>query len=487
MQSRRDQAQAHAFVMSRLVSALLRAEPDAPITPLHRFLVGAVCGVLLGGLLLLGSGVYGFFVPGGSKAWRKPGVLVVEKETGARYVVVDGVLRPVLNYTSARLISGGTPKVVTVSRNSLRDAPHGLPVGILAAPDHLPDRKRLNADQWRVCSATRADATGRQLPYVTLEAGSTAAVRAAAADEALVVRTPANQIFLVWNNQRLRVPRAAMLGALGHSAATVRQVGWAWINAVPAGPDLMPAAISDRGAAGPRIDGRPTVVGQMFKVPAVAAGEADQFFVMRSDGLSPLTAVGAALLLADPGSRAAYPAARVAMLGLSPAVLAQSRLSAFSSINDSLPAQPPRLLPIGPDEAPCLRISMHAQGPGVSVGVAAATTSAGPSLGGGADQVVISPGSGLLLRDQPGPEVAEGTRYLLVDSGVRYPIPTDKVAGMLGYGGLAPRPVPGPILALLPVGQPLDPEAARATVPFTTPGTPGRAESSESEGSGARN
>ncbi|MBO4209026.1 type VII secretion protein EccB [Micromonospora echinofusca] len=487
MQSRRDQAQAHAFVMSRLVSALLRAEPDAPITPLHRFLVGALCGLLLGGLLLVGFGVYGFFVPGGSKAWRKPGVLVVEKETGARYVVVDGVLRPVLNYTSARLILGGTPKVVTVSRNSLRDAPHGLPVGILAAPDHLPDRKRLNANQWRVCSASRADAVGRQRPYVTLEAGSAMAVRAAAADEALVVRTPANQSFVTWNNQRLRVPNPAMLGALGYSAATVRQVGWAWINAVPAGPDLVPEPIPGRGSAGPRIDGRATLVGQLFKVPAVAAGDADQFFVVRVDGLSPLTAVGAALLLAARESRAAYPAGRVAMLDLSPAALAQSRLSAISSINDSLPARPPRLLQIGPGEAPCLRIGMKAAGPEVSVGVAAATTSAGPSLGGGADQVVISPGSGLLLRDQPGPDVAEGTRYLLVDSGVRYPIPSDKVTGVLGYGGLAPMPVPGPILALLPVGQPLDPEAARATVPFTTPGLPGRVETDGPEGSGAAN
>lgn len=33
MQSRRDQVQAHLFVMSRLASGMLRAEPDAPDTP----------------------------------------------------------------------------------------------------------------------------------------------------------------------------------------------------------------------------------------------------------------------------------------------------------------------------------------------------------------------------------------------------------------------------------------------------------------------
>lgn len=36
MQSRRDQVQAHLFVMSRLASGMLRAEPDAPDTPTGR-------------------------------------------------------------------------------------------------------------------------------------------------------------------------------------------------------------------------------------------------------------------------------------------------------------------------------------------------------------------------------------------------------------------------------------------------------------------
>ena len=471
MHNRRDQAQAHAFVVGRMVSALLRADPDAPMSPLRRFLVGSVCGLLLGGLMLVGFGVYGFFAPGGSKAWRKPGVLVVEKETGTRYVVVDGVLRPVLNHTSARLILNGAPKVVTVSRNSLRDVRRGLPVGILAAPDYLPDTKRLTASQWRVCSTTRPDSVGVNRPHVTLDVGPTADVPVvAASEEALVVRTPVNQTFLIWNNQRLRVPNPAMLSALGYSAATVRQVGWSWINAVPVGPDLVAEGVSDRGSAGPKIDGQASVVGQLFKVPSVGAGEADQFFVMRTDGLSPLTAVGAALMLADQATRTAYPGGRVTMLELSPATLAQARMSAFSSVNQGLPAQPPRLLQVDPDKAPCLRISMKSDGPEVHLGLAVSPKPSGAPLGSGADQVSITAGTGLLVRDLPGPGVAGGTRYLLVDNGVRYPIPTDDAAAALGYRGVAAMPVPAPILELLPVGSPLDPAAARATVPLVEPG-----------------
>ncbi|MGW0434735.1 type VII secretion protein EccB [Micromonospora sp. NPDC003197] len=485
MQNRRDQAQAHAFVMGRLVSALLRAEPDAPMTPLRRFLVGTICGVLLGGLALVGFGVYGFFSPGGSTAWRKPGVLVVEKETGTRYVVVDGVLRPVLNHTSARLILGGAPKVVTVSRNSLRDAPHGLPVGILAAPDHLPDASRMDANQWRVCSTTRPDATGKEQPHVTLELGTTRTAGSAADGAAVVVRTPANQVFLVWNNQRLRVPNLAMLGALGYSAATVRQVGWSWINAVPAGPDLVAGDVTARGSAGPRLDGRASVVGQMFKVSGVGTGEPDQFFVMLDDGLSPLTPLGAALMLADPATRAAYAGARVTMLELNPATLAQSRLSAYSSVNQALPAESPRLMQVDPGHVPCLSISMTKDGPEVRLTVGEPPEVAKDPFGGGADQIMVAPGSGLLLQDLPGPGVPGGTRYLVVDSGVRYPIPSDEVVKTLGYGAVPALPVPAPILALLPVGRALEPAAARATAPFEAPGPSSTDGARPAGGSGA--
>lgn len=36
MQNRKDQVQAHQFVVARLTAGLLRADPDAPETPLRR-------------------------------------------------------------------------------------------------------------------------------------------------------------------------------------------------------------------------------------------------------------------------------------------------------------------------------------------------------------------------------------------------------------------------------------------------------------------
>jgi type VII secretion protein EccB len=476
MQNRRDQAQAHAFVMGRLVSALLRAGPDAPITPLRRFLVGALIGVIFGCIGMVGFGVYGFFVPGGSTAWRTPGAMVVEKETGSRYVLVDGVLRPVLNYASARLILGRQPKVVTVSRNSLRDAPRGLPVGIVGAPDYLPDAGQLTGRHWRVCSALRPDATGKDKPYVILDVLPTPAAAPADSGQALLARTPAGQLYLIADGRRLSIPQPATLGALGYAADKASLVGWAWINAVPAGPDLTAEDIPARGAAGVQIEGRATMAGQLFKVPGLDASTPEQYFVMRTDGLSPLTPLGAALMLADPATRRSYPGGSPAIAELGRATLAGARMSAISSVNEALPATPPTPMPIGTGQAPCLGLAMTDAGPTVGISVAVPPTAEAAGSGAGAaDLVVVRPGIGLLARALPAPGVADGTLYVLVDTGVRYPISSVEAATALGYAAGLAVPVPAPILSLIPSGLPLDIAAARATVNAAPPtATPSR-------------
>jgi hypothetical protein len=107
-------------------------------------------------------------------------------------------------------------------------------------------------------------------------------------------------------------------------------------------------------------------------------------------------------------------------------------------------------------------------GPTVALGLRAATAPAAPAGQAAdrllADRVVVAPGAGLLIRDQPAPGVADGALYLLVDIGVRFPLHGDKTTSALGYQNATPVSVPAPLLGLFPVGPPLDPESARATV-----------------------
>jgi hypothetical protein len=83
-----------------------------------------------------------------------------------------------------------------------------------------------------------------------------------------------------------------------------------------------------------------------------------------------------------------------------------------------------------------------------------------------ADHVEIGGSQASIVRTLPAPGDTTGntTTYLVTDEGVRYALPRDDTATVLaslGYGGIAPMPVPTFLLALLPLGPTLDPAAAR--------------------------
>src|SRR6202050_1625953 len=143
MRSRRDQVQAHAYVMARLTSALVHGEPDAPESPLRRTGLGSFGGVLLGppggGTLAVAAFlIWGLLSPGGKAATLTAGELVMAKETGARYVYAGHELRPVLNWSSALLLTGGNPAMTVVPAVTLNGIRAGQPVGIVGAPDTVP-------------------------------------------------------------------------------------------------------------------------------------------------------------------------------------------------------------------------------------------------------------------------------------------------------------------------------------------------------------
>jgi hypothetical protein len=80
--SKRDQLQAHQFLVQRVTSALVRRETDPEQPPFRRPSGAAVGSLALAVVALAVVGVYGLIVPGGSKAWRDDDAVIVEKETG---------------------------------------------------------------------------------------------------------------------------------------------------------------------------------------------------------------------------------------------------------------------------------------------------------------------------------------------------------------------------------------------------------------------
>ncbi|MCG7209583.1 type VII secretion protein EccB [Streptomyces arenae] len=155
MQTRRDHVQAYQFAMGRLASALVSGDPGRGDSPTRRSALGSVFGVGAAVLLCAGFGVYGLISPAAKDDWRKDGAIVLEEDTGNRYVYARGELRPVRNYASALLIAGGRTAPRTVSATSLAGIPHGTPVGIQGAPDTVPDATALATGAWARCLAAQ--------------------------------------------------------------------------------------------------------------------------------------------------------------------------------------------------------------------------------------------------------------------------------------------------------------------------------------------
>jgi type VII secretion protein EccB len=462
MESRRDQVHAYFYIVSRLNAAVMQGRPDPYEPPNRRPMLGLVIGMLLAVVIAGGFGIYGIFRPGGDKSWRQTGVVIAVKENGARYLLLDGQLRPVLNYTSARLVLGGATdaRIVRVPQGSLKGVPVGAPIGISGAPDSVPGPDRLYSGAWTVCAQPPSPA-GR--PGSTLILGDTVEPVPLATRQAFLVRTPDRQAYLIWQGRRYHVTDPAAV-ALGYSGVSSVLVTPAWLNPVPAGRDLSFPAVPGRGRPGPAIGGRTSVIGQVFELRSPATGAVERFLA-RSDGFVRLTATTAALLLADPAVRQAYAGGVVTPIPIRPDEMASATVAKSTDLVEGYPPEPPTPMNDG-GGLPC--VGYRSSGDTVTVTAARmpATALSGalpvPRAAaevGTVDRVLIAAGTGVLARNPYAPGTNGGATYLVTEYGVKYPLPPGGLQS-LGYAGRPPVDLPSELLELLPTGAVLDPAAA---------------------------
>nr|WSZ98222.1 type VII secretion protein EccB [Streptomyces sp. NBC_00857] len=475
MQSKRDQVQAHMFVMGRLTSGMLRADPDAPESPQGRTNRGIAISVIIAILISAGAFVFGLLKPGTKDSWRAERTLVVNKDTGGRYLYLGGRLRPVRNYTSARLLLGADMKTASVGGTSLSGTAHGAPVGISGAPDDLPDG--FTTDPWQVCSGTVTGSTGTALA-VGKDLGGTGLD----ASQGLLVRGPDKAQYLVWQGSKLLLNvQGGAHEALGYGSRESVAVSAALLNSLPTGPDLSAPDVPGRGAAGPRLGGGQTRVGQVFKVSATG-GDA-RYYVLRKEGLAPINATVAALLLGDADTkRQAYAgsAASAVPLGAEGVIGHLAPASEGADTWKGVPPNPPKAVDLADDQTPCVSVRPGDEGTRVSVSLAGrdglGPAAQAPLEGLAAacvtvNRIVVPPGKGALVHAlaADGSNVGS-TLYLVTDSGVKYRVPTAKAMEALGYTKGQAQRLPSSLLSMLPTGPDLNPGAAvsgegRATAP----------------------
>jgi type VII secretion protein EccB len=461
MPSRQDQLHSYQFMVQRVVAALVMRETDPAQSPFRRAAGATLASVLIAAIAVGAAGVYGALTGDGGKTWRDSRAVIVEKESGARYVYFDDdrKLHLVLNYASALLIiKSEQPRTVLVSRKSIEGVPRGVPLGIAGAPDSLPDARRLSGGPWTICSLPPAEG-GQAASRSALLVGVDATGGTALGDNGVLGRHPDGSLHLIWQHRRYPIrDRDTVLTALGWITQRPVPLAPALLNALPVGADLARIPIPEQGKQSAKVPG--AKIGDVFVVDSQGGGR--QYLVAKRDGLAGITELQANLLVSAPGQ---HP----------PTQMSQGTLASIPNLPDLVPADagaPPATAPkLAPaaggamcgqvrDDGGVREVRIGATVPQVADGSATGARSAqGAPL---ADHIVVQPGRGAVVEAAAAPGAKGGAVSVVTDLGRRYAVSSEDVLPMLGYGAVQPVRMPASLVALVPAGTALDPAAARA-------------------------
>ncbi|BBA96922.1 hypothetical protein RVR_2444 [Actinacidiphila reveromycinica] len=437
MQTRRDHLQGYQFAVGRLATALVTGDTGRGTGPTRRGTLGTYFGILLVVLLCAGFGVFGLIKPVQKDTWRQPGTIILEKETGNRYLLVNSTLRPVLNYASALLLTGSSGTVRTVPREALASIPRGPAIGIPGAPDSLPSGAEVLSAGWSLC--LRPGVRGEILDLAPSR------VSALPSSAQAVLAAPDGTRYVLWRGMKYPVPGTAVLIALGLDGEQLA-APQNWLARVPTGTELSAPTVPHSGSPAGEVAGKAVRVGQLFRTPAEAGGHT---YVMLKDGVAPVSATQAALMAARPGTAAVR-------------TVDASAVAASPVSRTGLGGTPPPDLLNAPQArtqgtALCLR--QVPQGTQLTSTIVREANAAAT----GDRAVVVPPGHGVLVLDQDEMRAGDNSpqQYLVDDQGVYYPLGDSQAASSLRLSGTA-TPMPSDVLALMTRGPVLDAAAAAA-------------------------
>jgi len=447
MATRRDQLHSYQFMTQRVISAFVMRETDPAQSPLRRGIGALFGGLMIAVLIGAAFGVYGIITRVGTDQWKTDGSVVVEQETGAAFVYLNGRLNPALNFASAKLAAGRpNPQVFRIGAKSLAEVPRGVTIGIAGAPASLPDPKQQAGLPWTTCAVPG----GRPLSVLLVARAGPAP--SPLGDRGLVVKDAAKGMnYLLWHGLKHLVQDSRSTLPALFGAVTPAPVGTAWLNALPSGVDIVGVPVTGRDEQSSSVPGRRN--GDVL-VARTASG--DQFYLVLDDGLAPITPLQQAVL------DALHPADPIPITVNAATQLPVSKKLPESSPTTKAPDTPPKLATANTGETVCATTTDAAQPPALAVGGAAdslssavptaAVTDAGGTL---ADAVLVPAGKFEIVR-VPG----SGGYAVITDLGIRYAVPSAEALTMLGYTPTSAIDVPTALVSSIPAGVNLDPAAA---------------------------
>ncbi|MFI7666821.1 type VII secretion protein EccB [Nocardia sp. NPDC049526] len=466
----RAQVNGYRFLLRRYEHALVRRDVRMLHDPMRSQSRSLIVSTVLGILIIAGAAILSFLRPQGSIGDAK---IVMAKDSGALYVVVDNTLHPVLNLASARLITQSNEAPTSVKESKLGSMPRGPLLGIPGAPATLPGSSAGNRPTWTLCDAvplsSAGSATGASGAESTVIAGgldtsAETAARPLNPAQALLA-TRDGKTFLIFDGKRAEVDLndSIVARALGAGKVAPRPISAGLLNATIEVPALTPPPPINRiGEPGPgRLSDVP--VGGVIRVRGV---DSDALYVVLSAGVQRVSPFAAEMI------RNANSQGMSEITTVPPDRLVGVPLLTVLPV-DHFPKQTPVI--VSAEKAPvgCVSWTANAVGEGAVVTVLAGrelplakssipvelTTADG--TGDRLDAAFIPPSTGEFIQAAAIDSDSErrGTLFYVGDNGVRYGIPDAETAKILGLAD-KPLPAPWPIVGQLVPGPTLSAQQA---------------------------
>ena len=446
MATKKELIEAQGFSRRRLLSAFIGGAPGGkelePAQPLR----AVVAGIALTAMVIIGGVFYGLISPGLPKGWENNRLILVS-DTGARYVSIDGVLYPVINTASARLIIEPSEfKVITTDQKTLEGKEIGATLGILGAPDALAKPEQLINDGWSACQkeAETSFAISNQ-------------VQALASDDATVV-TVDDVLYVISEEMRYRVDEAQkdpILRAVGLSSVTPEEVDGNWLNLFTEGADLEPIVTPN---AGERISGTEFEIGSAVRPQG--GSDSELYLVTEDAKLAEMSPLAYKLYLLGNGGELGEASEA------SQSDLAELPNSVAPAGGADWPVD--SLKPLVTDDDTCALLTHVDGAPRTVLGTLRDDSIIDEST----VSVTVERGHGALVYTGSG---NSSLVYLIDESGTAYAVPaaTKDVLARLGYEPDDMLPVNSTWLDFLAVGPALDKDAAGKT-PKATSASPAK-------------
>lgn len=459
----RHQVSGWRFVMRRVASGVALHDTRMLVDPLRTQSRSVLTGALILITGLIGCFVFSLFRPGGSAG---DDAVLADRSTAALYVRVGEQLHPVLNLTSARLITGKSDNPTTVKTSEIDKYPRGNLVGIPGAPERMVQNTATEAD-WTVCDAVSGTNAGVTVIAGPATVGGERAVPMAPGEAVLVHNSGEVNpgTWLLWDGRRspIDLGNRAVTDALGLGAAipAPRPIAAGLFNAIPEAPALAAPPIAEAGA--------PPHFELSVRAPVgsvVAAYEADntiRYYAVLVDGLQPVSPVLASILR----NTDSYGLDQPPRLGADEV----ARMPVSRAIDTAAyPADPVSIVDPSADPVTCARWAKPVDATQSSLSVLSGATLpvpdgrhtvalVGAGSNGAAGRVAMTPGTGYFVQTvgaEPGSPIA-GSLFWVSDTGVRYGIDTsgdDKIIGALGLTEPA-VPIPWSVLTQFAAGPTL--------------------------------